>query len=49
MGLFRSIQHAHYLGRHAERYAQEIAEANLPEIRQFYVPEKADGCRTVGR
>lgn len=31
----------HYLGRHAERYAQEIAEANLPEIRQFYVPEKA--------
>jgi sialate O-acetylesterase len=31
----------HYLGRHAERYAKEIAEANYPEIRQFYVPEKA--------
>lgn len=31
----------HYLGRHAERYAREIAEANFPEIRQFYVPEKA--------
>jgi sialate O-acetylesterase len=31
----------HYLGRHAERYAKEIAEANLPEIRQFYVPTKA--------
>lgn len=31
----------HYLGRHAERYAKEIAEANFPQIRQFYVPEKA--------
>jgi len=31
----------HYLGRHSERYAKEIAEANLPEIRQFYVPTKA--------
>jgi sialate O-acetylesterase len=31
----------HYLGRHAERLAKDIAEANLPEIRQFYVPEKA--------
>jgi sialate O-acetylesterase len=31
----------HYLGRHTERYAKEIAEANYPEIRQFYVPEKA--------
>jgi sialate O-acetylesterase len=31
----------HYLGRHAERYAKDIAEANLPEIRQFYVPERA--------
>lgn len=31
----------HYLGRHAERYATEIAEANQPEIRQFYVPTKA--------
>lgn len=31
----------HQLGRHAERLAQDIAEANLPEIRQFYVPEKA--------
>lgn len=31
----------HYLGRHAERYAKEIAEANMPEIRQFYVPTKA--------
>lgn len=30
----------HYLGRHAERYAKEIAEANFPQIRQFYVPEK---------
>jgi sialate O-acetylesterase len=31
----------HYLGRHSERYAKEIAEAKLPEIRQFYVPTKA--------
>ncbi len=31
----------HYLGRHAERYAKEIAEANIPEIRQFFVPDKA--------
>jgi len=31
----------HYLGRHAERYAKEIAEATMPEIRQFYVPTKA--------
>lgn len=30
----------HNLGRHAERYAKDIAEANLPEIRQFYVPTK---------
>jgi sialate O-acetylesterase len=30
----------HYLGRHAERLAKDIAEANLPEIRQFYVPTK---------
>lgn len=34
----------HQLVRHAERLAKDIAEANLPEIRQFYVPEKA----TVG-
>lgn len=31
----------HQLVRHAERLAKDIAEANLPEIRQFYVPEKA--------
>jgi sialate O-acetylesterase len=31
----------HYLGRHSERYAKEIAEANQPEIRQFYVPTQA--------
>jgi sialate O-acetylesterase len=31
----------HYLGRHTERYAKEIAEANFPEIRQFLVPTKA--------
>lgn len=31
----------HNLGRHAERYAREITEANYPSIRQFYVPEKA--------
>ncbi len=31
----------HYLGRHAERYAKDIAEANFPEIRQFYVPERS--------
>jgi sialate O-acetylesterase len=32
----------HYLGRHAERYAKEIAEADMPLIRQFYVPTKAE-------
>ncbi len=31
----------HYLGRHAERYAKEIAEGENSEIRQFYVPTKA--------
>jgi sialate O-acetylesterase len=31
----------HYFGRHRERYSKEIAEANLPEIRQFYVPTTA--------
>lgn len=31
----------HYFGRHQERYAKEIAEANIPEIRQFYVPTTA--------
>lgn len=31
----------HNLGRHTERYAKEIAEANITEIRQFYVPERA--------
>ena len=31
----------HYLGRHAERYAKEIAEANFPEIRQFFVTDNA--------
>lgn len=31
----------HYLGRHAERYAKEISEATIPQIRQFYVPTKA--------
>jgi len=31
----------HYFGRHTERYAKEIAEANNPKIRQFYVPTKA--------
>jgi len=31
----------HYLGRHAERYAKEIAEASYPAIRQFFVPDKA--------
>ncbi|MDP4228766.1 MAG: sialate O-acetylesterase, partial [Bacteroidota bacterium] len=30
----------HNLGRHAERYAKDIADANLPDIRQFYVPIK---------
>lgn len=28
----------HYLGIHNERYAEEIASANYPEIRQFLVP-----------
>ncbi|WP_369824014.1 sialate O-acetylesterase [Reichenbachiella sp. 5M10] len=28
----------HYLGVHQQRYRQEIAEANYPEIRQFLVP-----------
>ncbi len=28
----------HYFGRHQERFAKEIADANYPEIRQFYVP-----------
>lgn len=28
----------HNFGRHQERYAKEIATANIPEIRQFYVP-----------
>ncbi|MFA6402796.1 MAG: sialate O-acetylesterase [Salinivirgaceae bacterium] len=31
----------HNFGRHTERYAHEIAEANIPEIRQFYVPTTA--------
>ncbi|MBN1925899.1 MAG: hypothetical protein JW798_08690, partial [Prolixibacteraceae bacterium] len=31
----------HYFGRHTERYAKEIAEANFPEIRQFFVPDNA--------
>lgn len=31
----------HYLGRHSERLAKDIAEANFPQIRQFYVPDKA--------
>jgi sialate O-acetylesterase len=31
----------HYLGRHDERYAKEIAEANCPFIRQFLVPATA--------
>ena len=30
----------HNFGRHQERYAKEIAESNIPEIRQFYVPAK---------
>jgi len=30
----------HYLGRHTERFAKDIEEADLPEIRQFYVPTK---------
>lgn len=38
----------HYLSRHAERYAKEIAEANFPEIRQFYVPERAVLAGPVG-
>jgi len=32
---------AHYFGRHRERYAKEIAEADVPEIRQFFVPTTA--------
>lgn len=28
----------HYLDLHKERYAEEIAEANYPEIRQFLIP-----------
>lgn len=28
----------HYMGIHNERYAEEIASANYPEIRQFLVP-----------
>ena len=31
----------HYFGRWQERYATEIAEADIPEIRQFYVPTRA--------
>jgi len=31
----------HYFGRHRERYAKEIAQANIPEIRQFLVPTTA--------
>ncbi len=31
----------HQFGRHEDRYAQEIAEANYPEIRQFLVPDNA--------
>ncbi|MFA9392385.1 MAG: sialate O-acetylesterase [Prolixibacteraceae bacterium] len=31
----------HQFNRWQERYAKEIAEANNPEIRQFYVPTKA--------
>ncbi len=30
----------HYLKVHNERYATDIAEANYPEIRQFWVPNK---------
>jgi sialate O-acetylesterase len=28
----------HNFGRHQKRYAKETAAANIPEIRQFYVP-----------
>lgn len=28
----------HYFGRHQERYAKEIAEASVPEIRQLFIP-----------
>jgi len=31
----------HYFGRWQERYAQEIAEAHFPDIRQFQVPTTA--------
>lgn len=31
----------HQFNRHQERYAKEIAEANIHDIRQFYVPTKA--------
>lgn len=31
----------HTFIRHQERYAKEIAEANIPEIRQFYVTTKS--------
>ncbi|MEX0986263.1 MAG: sialate O-acetylesterase [Bacteroidales bacterium] len=31
----------HNFGRHRERYAREIAGANIPEIRQFLVPTNA--------
>jgi sialate O-acetylesterase len=32
----------HYLELHKERYAEEIAQANYPEIRQFLVPTRTN-------
>nr|MDA3821518.1 sialate O-acetylesterase [Bacteroidales bacterium] len=31
----------HFFGRHQERYAKEIAEADFPEIRQLFIPDNA--------
>src|SRR5215216_210548 len=32
----------HYLELHRERYANEIAEANYTQIRQFWIPTRTD-------